>query len=67
MADDAVNAAPAAGKRFECGICWWVYDPSQGDPVAQIPAGTAFAALPGNWCCPNCEAPKHKFMALGDE
>lgn len=50
--------------KLECGICWWVYDPEQGDPVAYIPAGTPFAALPEHWHCPNCDAPKHKFMAV---
>lgn len=54
-------------KLYECGICWVVYDPQAGDPVAQIPAGTAFEALPSNWCCPNCEAPKHKFMVITRE
>jgi rubredoxin len=54
-------------ELHECGICWAVYDPQEGDPVAQIPAGTAFEALPPNWCCPNCEAPKHKFMAIARE
>lgn len=51
----------------ECGICWTVYDPRDGDPVAQIPAGTRFEELPPHWCCPNCEAPKEKFMGVADE
>ena len=62
-------AAPSARLEgaWECGICWQVYDPLVGDEVAQIPAGTRFDELPANWCCPNCEAPKHKFMALPNE
>jgi rubredoxin len=32
--------------------------------VSQIQPGTAFADLPGQWTCPNCEAPRHKFMKL---
>ncbi|ANQ86964.1 rubredoxin [Azoarcus olearius] len=56
---------PAA--RLECGICWWVYDPAEGDALAQVPAGTPFAALPAHWCCPNCEAPRHKFMVIADD
>lgn len=47
--------------RLECGICWWVYDPEQGD-VRGIAPGTPFANLPEDWCCPGCDAPKHKFM-----
>jgi rubredoxin len=50
--------------RLECGICWTVYDPADGDDVAQIAPGTPFAALPEEWRCPNCDAPKSKFMAI---
>ncbi len=50
---------------LECGICWHVYDPAVGDDVAQIAPGTPFAALPDDWGCPNCDAPKQKFMVLG--
>ena len=49
---------------YECGICWTVYDPALGDPFAQIRPGTPFAALPAHWHCPNCEAPKARFMAI---
>ncbi|OSJ36392.1 rubredoxin [Bradyrhizobium japonicum] len=50
--------------RLECGICWTVYDPADGDEVAHIAPGTPFAALPEEWHCPNCDAPKSKFMAI---
>ena len=53
-----------ATARLECGICWWVYDPLEGDPLTYIPSGTPFVALPEQWRCPNCDAPKHKFMVL---
>ena len=55
----------AADTRMECGICWHVYDPAVGDEVWQIPPGVAFADLPEDWRCPNCDAPKTKFMVLG--
>ena len=57
----------ADAARLECGICWWVYDPAMGDPVGQIPPGTHFAQLPAHWCCPECEAPRHKFMVIRDD
>ncbi|WP_027583447.1 rubredoxin [Bradyrhizobium sp. Ai1a-2] len=57
----------ADAVRMECGICWIVYDPAEGDEAAQIAAGTSFAALPEDWCCPNCDAPKSKFMAIEDD
>jgi rubredoxin len=53
--------------RMECGICWHVYDPAEGDSVWQIPAGTPFAQLPADWRCPNCDADPSKFMRVRDE
>ena len=58
------DARPDAA--FECGICWHVYDPAEGDDVRQVPPGIAFVDLPGDWRCPNCDAPKEKFMVLGE-
>lgn len=57
----------AAGddEALECGICWWVYDPAEGDPTRNIPPGTPFSALPEDWHCPGCDAPRHKFMKPG--
>jgi len=57
----------ADATRMECGICWIVYDPADGDAQAQIAAGTPFIALPEDWRCPNCDAPKSKFMAIEDD
>lgn len=52
--------------QMECGICWHVYVPAEGDPVWQIAPGTSFADLPEDWRCPNCDALPSKFMRLGD-
>ncbi len=52
--------------RLECKICWHVYDPAEGDPVWQIPPGTAFADLPPHWRCPNCDGAREQFMVLDD-
>jgi [NiFe] hydrogenase assembly HybE family chaperone len=54
----------SATARMECGICWTIYDPAEGDPVWQVPPGTPFATLPEHWRCPTCDAEKHKFMVL---
>lgn len=48
--------------RMECGVCWHVYDPAEGDPVWQIAPGVAFADLPEDWRCPECDAPREKFL-----
>jgi hydrogenase-1 operon protein HyaF len=50
--------------RMECKICWWVYDPAQGDDVWQIPPGTPFSALPEHWRCPVCDGARDQFMVL---
>lgn len=65
--DRDLSGADMAPARWECGICWNVYDPQAGDALTQTPPGTPFELLPENWCCPNCEAPKHKFMMVTDE
>ena len=56
--------AAEAGDSLECSICWWVYDPALGDETRGIAPGVAFADLPADWCCPGCDAPRHKFMRL---
>lgn len=53
-------------SRLECKICWYVYDPVQGDPVDQIPPGTPFAQLPPHWRCPQCDAEKDQFLLIDD-
>lgn len=59
---DAARLADDA--RLECRICWEVYDPALGDPVAQIPPGTPFTALPEGWRCPQCDAAREQFIVL---
>jgi len=51
-----------ADARLECKICWWVYDPADGDPDWQIAPGTPFADLPAHWRCPQCDAEASKFL-----
>ncbi len=53
--------APAV-LRYECKVCWHVYDPVDGDAHWQVPAGTPFDALPAHWSCPNCSTPKDGFL-----
>jgi [NiFe] hydrogenase assembly HybE family chaperone len=52
---------------LECGVCWWIYDPAQGDETWQVPAGTAFADLPSHWRCPNCDTAQEQFMVMRQE
>ncbi|MBD3618988.1 MAG: rubredoxin [Chromatiales bacterium] len=50
--------------RMECKICWYVYDPAEGDEYWQIPPGTPFSRLPGHWRCPECDGAKDQFMVV---
>ena len=52
---------------MECKICWTPYDPADGDETRQIPPNTPFLALPADWKCPTCDAPKEQFMVLSDD
>lgn len=52
--------------RMECGVCWWIYEPALGDPQWQVPADTAFSALPAHWRCPRCDAAQTQFMRLAN-
>jgi rubredoxin len=47
--------------KYECSICGYVYDPAVGDPDNGIAPGTSFDALPEDWVCPTCGAPKSEF------
>ena len=48
-------------KKYVCVICGYVYDPNEGDPDSNIPAGTSFDDLPDDWLCPVCGASKDDF------
>jgi [NiFe] hydrogenase assembly HybE family chaperone len=55
LTDDAV---------LECKICWYTYDPAQGDDVRQVEPGTPFTRLPSDWCCPQCDGARDQFMVV---
>ena len=59
--------ADPLSRRFECAVCWTVYDPRRGDPIWQVPPGTSFDALPPHWSCPHCAAERDRFMEMRDE
>jgi rubredoxin len=65
---DLPTELPGAATRYECKICWHVYDPVEGDPLVwQIPPHTPFADLPPHWTCPNCSATRDQFLVLRDD
>jgi rubredoxin len=63
----AISGRIDAATRLECRICWYVYDPAEGDAVEQIPPGTAFVDLPDHWRCPQCDAAREMFLPLAED
>ena len=53
-------------QKYECTVCGYVYDPAIGDPDNDIPAGTSFEDLPGDWVCPDCGVEKEWFEPYED-
>lgn len=51
-------------KKFRCLVCGYIYDPAEGDPSKNIPAGTSFEELPDDWRCPICGVGKEEFKSL---
>jgi rubredoxin len=62
--DSNIEARLRDDVRLECRICWYIYDPAQGDEIEQVPPGTPFAALPDHWRCPQCDSGKDMFLPV---
>ncbi len=52
--------------KWECSVCGYVYDPSEGDLEANIEPGIPFENLPEEWVCPECGAAKDYFENVED-
>jgi flavin reductase (DIM6/NTAB) family NADH-FMN oxidoreductase RutF/rubredoxin len=50
-------------KKYVCKVCGYTYDPAEGDPDHNVPAGTPFEKLPEDWVCPVCGVGKDEFEA----
>lgn len=53
-------------QRWICTICRYVYDPSDGDPVNDVPPEVPFDELLADWRCPVCKAGKGFFEPYPD-
>ena len=51
-------------KKYECGVCGWVYDEAVGDPDNGIAPGTKFEDLPDDFVCPLCGVGKDEFSEV---
>lgn len=61
-----VRSRVGPDTRLECKICWFVYDPAEGDDDAQVDPGTSFLELPESWRCPRCDGPQSNFLPIED-
>ena len=67
-----INIRPLPGQQFS-QVVWYerkrwdittwqmVGRPERGDPDFPVPRGITFQALPDDYCCPICGAPKERF------
>lgn len=62
--DLARRSAPGQGRSWQCLLCSFVYEEALGHPETGVPPGTAWEAVPDDWCCPECGAAKEDFMMV---
>lgn len=48
-------------KTWQCVVCGFLYDEASGLPEDGIAPGTAWAAVPEDWLCPDCGVVKGDF------
>lgn len=51
-------------SSYECNLCGYIYDSTQGDPDNGVPAGTLWDDVPEDWLCPLCGAGKEDFTEV---
>jgi rubredoxin len=47
-------------EKWVCEVCGYVYDPAEG--AEDVLPGTPFGELSDDWECPECLAPKERFI-----
>ena len=53
-----------SGKKYQCSVCGYIYDPKVGDPDSGIEPGTPFEDIPDDWVCPVCGVDKNMFVEI---
>ena len=51
-------------KKYRCLECEHLYDEAKGDPDSGLAPGTLWSAIPDDWVCPICGAPKSFFKQV---
>jgi len=59
--EGAATSTATAFRKWQCALCGFSYDETQGLPEEGIPAGTRWADVPDGWSCPDCGAAKGEF------
>lgn len=57
------DMASSTDQAYICTLCHFVYRPSEGFTDGGIAPGTAWADVPEDWHCPECDADKSDFVA----
>ncbi|MFD6391520.1 rubredoxin [Nocardia sp. NPDC060259] len=52
---------------YLCPVCGYRYDEQTGAPREGFPAGTAWSAIPDDWCCPDCGVREKLDFQLSEE
>ncbi len=53
-------------KEYVCQQCGYIYNPAMGVKKPHVPPGVPFEALPDDWACPVCGAPKSRFSQVAE-
>lgn len=59
----APKSQPVLLTEYRCGSCLTVYKKEFGDPLRKVERGESFHALPSDYLCPVCDAPKNLFVS----
>lgn len=51
-------------KVWQCILCGYIYDEEAGDEDHGLAPGTAWADVPADFICPECQATKADFVMV---
>jgi rubredoxin-NAD+ reductase len=51
-------------KTYMCVVCGYVYEEAEGRPEDGIAPGNAWADVPADWMCPECNVGKAQFQMV---
>jgi|TARA_B100000768_G_scaffold172883_1_gene181565 rubredoxin len=51
-------------RKYECTVCFHIYDEALGDPDEGFAPGTLWENIPDDWVCPVCSVGKEDFVLM---